>query len=356
MTDWICGAQHLLLLGFNIVWLVTVCLVSLNSLLCRVREVEFSPGCLHLIWGFLWLGLCCDPWFLGSTQFLEGALSLDNQTHLTQRIVQETFICNDPTRAELCTFLSVSQQVVSHVKSVAHTMFPSTTVMFFSFNNSSMCHLFLFPIWLFLNLPDKVLLLVRAAHSRKVATWWCREVLQSKSVFCKQFLLCCRVMKWLQCLLGSCDDWIDPSSFYYPLESSDWLLCISQHHFEFWKGKELSVTAFWGSAPVQQWVLQWKLLRARSPSHKEHREFGCSGQGGGTGVGFSCSCAVSLHQGMGSMASSISLISVLGCSALFVGNSSHFLSRFLGLWMTEEMLAAFLELGWAALQQVLSQV
>lgn len=55
--------------------------------------------------------------------------------------------------------LSVSQQVVSHVKSVAHNMFPGTTAMLFYFNNSSMCHLFLFPIWLFLNLPDKILLL-----------------------------------------------------------------------------------------------------------------------------------------------------------------------------------------------------
>lgn len=68
--------------------------------------------------------------------------------------------------------LSVSQQVVSHVKLVAHVIFPSTTAIFFLFffNSLSMHHLFPFPIWLFLNIPDKVLFLVRTAHSGVVAT------------------------------------------------------------------------------------------------------------------------------------------------------------------------------------------
>lgn len=140
---------------------------------------------------FTGLCLCCDPWFLGSSQFLECAWSLDCHSHLTWRIVQETLICNYLTRAKLCP--GVSQQVVSNVKSVAPTMFPSTTAVLFSFKNSSMCHLFLFPIWLFLNLPDEILFLElhnpgRWQHGDRGKCCWVNLYSRNNSSFAVEWL------------------------------------------------------------------------------------------------------------------------------------------------------------------------
>lgn len=202
--------------------------------------------------------------------------------------------------------LSVSQQVVSHVKSVAHTVFPSSTAILFSLNNSSMCHLFLFPIWLFLNNLDKILFLVRAAHSGKVATWWCREAQQSKSVFYKQFLLCCRVIKWLQCLLGLCDDCIDPSPFYYPLESSDQLVCVSQRHWILVR-KGALCHCFLGLCPCTAVGAAWGAAQGRIPvTQSTQSVYLLTRECFGACCGWClCSCAVSLHLGMWSMCSSI---------------------------------------------------
>lgn len=212
---------------------------------------------------FTGLGLCCDPWFLGSTQFLEHAWSLDSQTHLIQRIVQETFIC------KILPGQNLPWVFPSRLCPMCNLLFTlCSQAMLFSSNNSSMCHLFLFPIWLFLNLPDKILFLVRAAHSGEVATWWRREVLQSKSVFYKQFLPCCRVIKWLQCLLGSRNDWIDPSPFYYPLESCDQLVCISQNF-----GKERSsLSLLLGLCPCAAVGAAVRYCSGPGPSHTKYTE------------------------------------------------------------------------------------
>lgn len=170
------------------------------------------------------------------------------------------------------------------------------------------------PLWLFPNLPDKILFLVRAAHSGKVATWWRREVLQSESVFHKQFLLRCRVIKLLQCLLGSCDDWIDPSLFYYPLERSEQLVCISQHHWILVRKGAFSV-------PFAAVGAAGRCCPGPGPSHTKYSECLAAQERVVWGSFGWCqgSCAVSLHLGTWSICSSVFVISVIRllCSLLW---------------------------------------
>lgn len=73
-------------------------------------------------------------------------------------------VCAAPARAKLQTFLECFPAGCVRCGIGCLCVFPNTTALFyFIFYSSGMSHLFLFPIWLLLSIPDKILSLVRAA-------------------------------------------------------------------------------------------------------------------------------------------------------------------------------------------------
>lgn len=189
-----------------------------------------------------------------------------------------------------------------------------------------------------------------------MAIWWRGEVLQSKSVFYKQFLFCCRVIKWLQCLLGLCDDWIDPSPFYYSLESSDQLLCVSQHHWILVRKGALCLCIL-GLCPSTAVGAAMRFCPGPGPTHTKCTEFGCSWEGG-LGllvVGVSAHVLSASIWAWDPCVPAYVEFHLLGCSALFFGNSSHFLSGSVQFsWPVEDRKGSYVGclsgtwLGWAA--------